>query len=308
MLDKHPSQGAELTDRREPVADQTTPVACYRHPDRPTALRCSRCGRPICGECVNPAPVGQLCPDDARQRVRVRGLPGQERPLATLTLLGLNTLMLLVSALLSGGAFGLLEPSTQALCRLGALNSAAIAESGQWWRLLSVMVLHGGIIHWAFNSWALWVFGPTLEHLLGRVRFVALYVGAGFVGAAASFAFSHTQLGVGASGAIFGLLGALVAYFFRRRQAGGAVPLQNLLLVLLLNLFIASQNRTIDNLAHIGGFLAGLGAMGMMESVPMRNRGLQWAALVLPFLAGVVLTAIGVQTYPAGSGLTCVGA
>lgn len=68
-----------MTDRPDPdpVAEQqTTPTVCYRHPDRPTALRCSRCGRPICGECVTPAPVGQLCPDDARQRVRVRGFQG----------------------------------------------------------------------------------------------------------------------------------------------------------------------------------------------------------------------------------------
>ena len=295
-------------DRLEPVAGQTTPTVCYRHPDRPTGLRCSRCGRPICGECSNPAPVGQLCPDDARSRVRVRGLPGQERPVATMVLLGINTVMLVVSAVLSGSGFGLLDPAPRALCRLGALNAAAIAESGQWWRLLTVMVLHGGLLHWAFNSWALWAFGPTLEGVLGRARFVALYVGSGFAGAAASFAFNHTELGVGASGAIFGLLGALVAFFFRRRQAGGAVPLQNLLLVLLLNLFIASRNPQIDNLAHIGGFLAGLVAMVLLDAVPARNRGLAWAALALPFLVGVALTVVGVSSYPVGSGLTCVGA
>ena len=129
------------------------------------------------------------------------------------------------------------------------------------------MVLHGGLLHWAFNSWALWAFGPTLERLLGRVRFVALYVGTGLVGAGASFAFNQTTLGVGASGAIFGLLGALVAYFFRRRREGGSAPLQNLLLVLLLNLFIASRNPSIDNLAHIGGFLAGVTAMGLYDAV-----------------------------------------
>ena len=295
-------------DRLEPVAGQTTPTVCYRHPDRPTGLRCSRCGRPICGECSNPAPVGQLCPDDARTRVRVRGLPGQERPVATLALLAVNTVMLVVSAVLSGSGFGLVEPTPGALCRLGALNSAAIAESGQWWRLLTVMVLHGNLLHWAFNSWALWAFGPTLEGVLGRARFVALYVGAGFAGAAASFAFNHTELGVGASGAIFGLLGALVAFFFRRRQAGGAVPLQNLLLVLLLNLLIASRNPQIDNLAHIGGFLAGLVAMVLLDAAPARHRGLASAALALPFLVGVALTVVGVSSYPVGSGLTCVGA
>jgi len=295
------------SDRPEWITRQTTPTYCYRHPDRPTGLRCSRCDRPICGECANPAPVGQLCPDDARSKVRVRGLPGGERPVATLTLLVLNTVMLVAAAALSGSAFGLLDPTVPALCRLGALNASAIAESGQWWRLLTVMVLHGGLLHWAFNSWALWAFGPTLEGLLGRARFVALYVGSGLVGAGASFAFNQTTLGVGASGAIFGLLGALVAYFFRRRQAGGSVPLQNLLLVLLLNLFIASRNPSIDNLAHIGGFLAGVAAMGLFDAAGPRNRSWQSAALALPFLAGIALAVLGVANYPPGSGLTCVG-
>src|SRR4029453_285948 len=296
------------SDRPEWLTRATAPTYCYRHPDRQTGLRCSRCDRPICGECANPAPVGQLCPDDARATVRTRGLPGSEQPVATWTLLGINSLMLLVAALLSGSAFGLLDPSARALCRLGALNAAAIAESGQWWRLLTVMVLHGGLLHWAFNSWALWAFGPVLEGLLGRARFVALYVGTGLVGAGASFAFNQTTLGVGASGAIFGLLGALVAYFFRRRKAGGQAPLQNLLLVLLLNLFIASRPPSIDNLAHIGGFLAGLTAMGLYDAVGPRNRGLKAAAPALRFLPGVGLGVLGGAPYPPGSGLTCVGA
>jgi membrane associated rhomboid family serine protease len=294
-------------DRPEWLTKATTPTTCYRHPDRRTGLRCSRCDRPICGECANPAPVGQLCPDDAKATVRTRGLPGTERPLATYTVLAINTIMLLAAAVLTGSGFGLLDPSPEALCRLGALNAAAIAESGQWWRLLTVMVLHGGLLHWAFNSWALWAFGPTLETVLGRARFVALYVGTGLVGAGASFAFNQTQLGVGASGAIFGLLGALVAFFFRRRKADGQVPLQNLLLVLLLNLFIASRTPSIDNLAHIGGFLAGVVAMGLFDAAGPRNRGLQVAALAVPFLAGIALAVLGVANYPPGSGFNCVG-
>jgi rhomboid protease GluP len=169
-------------------------------------------------------------------------------------------------------------------------------------------VLHGGLLHWAFNSWALWAFGPTLENMLGWARFLALYVGAGLVGAGASFAFNQTALGVGASGAIFGLLGALIAYFFRRRKQGGSVPLQSLLLVLLLNLFIASRNPSIDNLAHIGGFVAGLVAMALYDAVGPRNRALQAAALAVPFLAGIALAVLGMANYPLGSGLTCVGA
>jgi hypothetical protein len=86
------------------------------------------------------------------------------------------------------------------------------------------------------------------------------------------------------------------------------VPLQNLLLVLLLNLFIASRSASIDNMAHIGGFLAGLAAMALYDAVGPRNRSLQAAALAVPFLAGVVLAVLGVANYPLGSGLTCVGA
>ena len=70
-------------DRPEWLTKATTPTYCYRHPDRQTGLRCSRCDRPICGECANPAPVGQLCPDDARATVRTRGLPGSEAPPGT---------------------------------------------------------------------------------------------------------------------------------------------------------------------------------------------------------------------------------
>src|SRR4029453_14379109 len=116
---------------------------------------------------------------DARSTVRARGLPGTDRPLATWTLLAINTLLLFAAALLTRSGVGLLNPSPSPLCRLGALNAAAIAESGQWWRLLTVMFLHGGLIHWAFNSWALWGFGPTRENLLGGAGVVPRCGGAG---------------------------------------------------------------------------------------------------------------------------------
>jgi membrane associated rhomboid family serine protease len=287
----------------------TNTTTCYRHPERPTGLRCSRCDRPICGECARPAPVGQLCPDDARDRVRVRGLPSQGRPVVTLSLLGVNTLLLLVTAAQSGnGVSGLLTPTSAALCRLGALNAPAIAQSGQWWRLFTVMVLHAGLIHFLFNSYALYAFGPMLEMTLGRARFLALYVGAGFVGSAASFGLHHTALSVGASGAIFGLLGALVAFFWRRRNAGGAAPFQNLLLIMALNLFLTFRLASIDSLAHVGGLVAGMGTMALLDAVPARQRNLGTLVLAAPFLLGVVLTLYGVATFPASAGLpSCVG-
>jgi membrane associated rhomboid family serine protease len=303
------------------VGDQPT-ATCYRHSDRVTGLRCSRCGRPICGECAVPAAVGQMCPDDARDRPRVRRVASRGAPVVTWSLLAINTVLLLVEVALSGnGVGGLIEPSSRALCRLGALNAPAVIEDGQYWRLLTVMVLHAGIIHWAFNSYALFIFGPTLEALLGRIRFLALYVGCGFAASGASLLISHTQLGVGASGAIFGLLGALVAFFWRRRDVGGRGALQNLLLVLALNLFIGARVANVDNVAHIGGFLAGLLAMGLLEVLPARFGGLtargfgggaaanrrlfQGLALAVPFLAGVALVVAAFGTVPTGP--SCAG-
>jgi hypothetical protein len=85
------------------------------------------------------------------------------------------------------------------------------------------------------------------------------------------------------------------------------MPLQSLLLVLFLNLLIASRSASIDNLAHIGGFLAGLVAMALYDAAGPRNRGLQVTALAVPYLAGIALAVLGVANYPLGSGLTCVG-
>ncbi len=294
----------------QPRVEQQPLTTCHWHPDRETGLRCSRCDRPICGECAVPAAVGQLCPDDAGDRTRARRPGHSDRPVVTLTLLAVNTVMLLIEALLSGGAAGLLEPSARALCRLGALNGPAIAQDGQYWRLLTVMVLHAGIIHWAFNSWALYLFGPVLESVLGRLRFLTLYVGSGLAGAGASLAFNHTQLGVGASGAIFGLLGALVAFFYRRRDVGGRAPLRNLLVILALNLFIGARAASVDNFAHVGGFLGGLAAMALLEVAPRgrdsTSRALQYGALALPFVAGIALTAVAIGNGP--TGLSCAGA
>lgn len=270
---------------------------CYRHPDRLTGLRCSRCDRPICGECSTPAAVGQLCPDDARQRQRVRHLPGRDVPVVTYALLGVNAGMLLVEVVLSGSGAALLNPSPVALCRLGALNTPAIAESGQLWRLLTPVFLHAGLIHFLLNGWALYLYGPYLEGFIGRLRFLALYLGAGFLGAAASFAFNRTILGIGASGAVFGMLGALLIFCFQRRDRGGDAPFQQLLAILLLNVVLSFQWRNIDNWAHGGGLAAGVVAMWLLDRVPARRSELQAAALAVPFLLGLAVTALGIATY-----------
>jgi membrane associated rhomboid family serine protease len=286
MLDGRTSRGAPLPDDQAPD-------------DRPEWLTRQ-----------TPEPDGAPAPHHTPrpERPPARGVPRPGRPVVTLALLAVNAVMLLVEAASSGGVRGLLEPTNQALCRLGALNAAAIAESGQYWRLFTVMVLHAGVIHFALNSYALYIFGPQLEYLLGRARYLAVYVGAGFVGAAASFAFGRPVLGVGASGAIFGLLGAMVAFFFRRRRALGSAPLQNVLFIVAINLFLATRIANIDNTAHIGGFVGGLLGMALFDAVPADRGRLRDLALVAPFLVGIALTAYGVATFPAGTGqLTCAG-
>lgn len=295
MPDDRPAWLREQGDGNGQAAPQ--PATCYRHPDRETGLRCSRCDRPICGECANPTAVGQLCPDDAHERTTRQVLPHERRPVVTYALLAVNAVMMLVVAARSGGAAGLMSPTTEALCRLGALNSFAIAEQGEWWRLFTVMVLHGGILHFALNSYALYIFGPTLESVIGPARYLALYVIAGFAGSAASFTISDTALGVGASGAIFGVLGGLVAYFYRHRQQFGGGPLQRLLIIVVLNLVLAASIPNIDNVAHAGGFLGGLAAMALLEATPRRNRAAQTLALAVPAAAAIALTVVGIATF-----------
>jgi rhomboid protease GluP len=222
-------------------------------------------------------------------------------PYVTWAILAVNTLMLIVIGVRSGGGIGFVDPNGAVLCQLGALNATAIAEHGQWWRLLTVMVLHGGVIHFALNSWALWLFGPTLEFVLGRARFLALYVVSGLAGSAASFALGHTEIGVGASGAIFGLLGALVAFFWRRRNMGAGGQLRSLLLVLLINLIWgASQRGGIDLIAHLGGFVAGLLAMGLLEVAAPRGRAAASLALAVPAVLSLLLVGWGVANFTGG--------
>ncbi len=255
-----------------------------------------------------------------RRPARPRVWQGREGAVVTYALLGVNTAMLALETVLShNGVGGLLDPSTPALCQLGALNSAAIVQSGQYWRLLTVMVLHAGIIHWALNSWALYLFGPLLERLLGRVRYLALYGGSGLVGSAASLLFTHTELGVGASGAIFGLLGALTAFSFRRRSDPRIQALfRNLLFILIFNLYLGFRVIHVDNAAHIGGFLGGLAAMALFEQLPARrpvpgstarpgDPQPRDAALAVPFLACALLTAYAVASFPPGVFFSCVG-
>jgi rhomboid protease GluP len=181
--------------------------------------------------------------------------------------------------------------STQTLVDLGALYPPAIAIGGQFWRLFTAMFLHAGLFHILFNAWALWVFGTMVERDFGTARFVAIYFVTGFVASAASYAFGPLFLvGVGASGAIFGIFGAFVAYNYRRRHL--AMAAQNLrfaMTLLLINALLAFAWGSIDWRAHLGGFVAGVVAGFAADGLGDRSQ--RTLATVLG-LAGLV--AVGV--------------
>jgi membrane associated rhomboid family serine protease len=245
---------------------------CYRHPNIQTAVHCTRCNRPICPDCMVPAPVGYQCPECVQQaRREFRRGPGR-RVMAG----GITATKALLAALLAvfvlevvvGGSNALLQgPSERTLIRLGAMQPFLIAN-GQYWRLLTAIFLHAGLLHIAFNAYALWIFGAAMEQALGRTRFLLVFFVTGLLASAASYAFGPVEsVGVGASGAIFGVFGAFIAYNYRRRDlALAAANLRWAVMLILLNAVLTLGFRQIDWRAHVGGlvagFLAGLVAEG----------------------------------------------
>ena len=184
--------------------------------------------------------------------------PGLDRrPYATWLLLAANVALFLLTELLGSST------AKETLVRLGAMESWLIS-SGEYWRLFTAMFLHSGLIHLGFNVIGLFIFGQQLERLYGHSRFLVIYILGGLAGSVTSYAFnlSVTQyaIGVGASGALFGTLGALTAFFLSNRSRLGETGRQTLIgLVVLasINLFVGFIIPGIDNFAHIGGFAGG---------------------------------------------------
>jgi membrane associated rhomboid family serine protease len=270
-----------------------TPV-CYRHPDRETWIRCQRCDRPICPDCMNSASVGFQCPNcvkEGAKTVRRAKLPyGGMRvanpTLITWVLLGINIVVWLAITA-DGGSNSLLASklgiSPDFSFRVVDENFAEYVDGvarGSWWQIVTSVFTHVQVIHVALNMLALYMFGPPLEQILGRLRFVTLYLVSGVTGSAAVMLFSNAHgMTVGASGAIFGLLGAMAVIAFK---SGG--DFSGLLSLLAINLLITFTVPMISWQGHLGGLLGGtLVGLGMVYA-PRRNR-----ALVQFGVAGVVL-------------------
>ena len=257
---------------------------CYRHPDRETGVSCSNCGRPICHECMIPAPVGFRCPEcvkeqnargtrakvvtraQTRSRWNAGSLNSSSGVSATKVLVGLNVIMFVIE--LITGASGIMGGgSTRALVNLGALWPGAVLVQHEYWRMITAMFLHDGILHIGFNMWALWVIGGFMEAAVGRLKLVVLYFISGFAGSVLVLvAAPVNSLVVGASGAIFGLFGALAVHAFlnRGRDFQSRALLGNVLFLLVINLVFTFSAGFVSWQAHIGGLVTGAATMFAM--------------------------------------------
>jgi membrane associated rhomboid family serine protease len=271
---------------------------CYRHPDRETGLSCSVCERPICTECMTMAPVGIRCPEHSGKPQGVQRVTSGARRLSfegtgalvTKSLIGLNILVFLAN--LAQGAS--LSRNAGELYRDGGLtaqgtfdgvNVIGVAE-GEWWRMLTAAFLHGNLIHLGMNMLMLWWIGAPVEAALGRGRFLALYIVSALAGSAGALLLSPNAFTVGASGAIFGILGA--ALVFERQGVhvlGGAA-----LSIIVLNLVLTLAVPNISIGGHLGGLVG-----GALCGLALSRLGRGHAAYGRPGVAGVVgVIAVGV--------------
>jgi membrane associated rhomboid family serine protease len=268
----------------EPAPVQAEPV-CPRHPDRVSYVRCQRCGRPTCPECQRPAAVGVQCIDCVREGQKSMRMPRTQfgarvsqdgRPVVTLTIIAICVAVWLLQ-----------KVSDQVTAQLAFVPALGASEP---WRFLTAAFAHspGNLLHILFNMYALWILGQYLEPMLGRVRFAALYL-VSALGGSVSFLLLATPLTaaglpnsswvtavVGASGAVFGLFGALIVL---NRHLGRSS--RQLYVLLVINAVIGFVPG-IAWQAHVGGFVTGAAVAAVITATAAQNRRrLQLPALVV---------------------------
>ncbi len=275
---------------------------CYLHPDRTAGSVCRRCNRPICPDCMREAPVGWQCArcvhEDSRRAPVTRWRPTNRGRLGNtritpvvLTLIVINVAVYIWEMANHAGHYvyqGVAYPcGNVAECRF-AMWPAAV-HHGQWYRLLTAPFLHANIEHILFNMVTLAIVGSPVEAELGKARFSVLYLLSALGGSVASYLLSSAnELGVGASGAIFGLMGA---YFVLARLRGWEVA--NIGALIVINLVIGFASSTIDWRAHLGGMITGaVVTLGFARSAGARRRagpGVEMATVAVTSAAAVVV-------------------
>jgi membrane associated rhomboid family serine protease len=254
---------------------------CYRHPDRATGLSCSVCGRPICTECMTMAPVGIRCPEHAGgQRVVDRTRLANVVAPVTRALIGVNVGVYVAELLTGSGVNG----DRGWIFEHGVLFGPLV-RSGDWWRLVTSAFMHYGPIHLALNMYALYFAGTLLERAIGHWRFLLLYLASGLAGSAGALVNRPDALTLGASGALFGVLGALFVLERRGHLATGG---QIAALIVINLVFTFGFASFIAVGGHIGGLIGGI--VGMILLLTFRGRpALGAAGLVAVGVAAVVI-------------------
>ncbi|MBW9159096.1 rhomboid family intramembrane serine protease [Clostridium sp. FP2] len=181
-----------------------------------------------------------------------------DKPWVTIGIIAINVIMYLVTAYLSyvyakGSMF---NSDINVLVLLGAKVNELIAK-GQYYRFISCMFLHGGIVHLGVNMYSLYSIGPMVEKVYGKAKYIAIYFASGICASIFSYIFS-TSVSIGASGAIFGLLGAVLVFAIKAKGKTGKGFIRSILSVIFINIFIGVTLPNIDNFAHIGGLIGGM--------------------------------------------------
>ncbi|MDJ0377427.1 rhomboid family intramembrane serine protease [Cryobacterium sp. PH31-L1] len=272
------------------MSDLPTSAAnfCYRHPGRQSFILCQRCGRTICAECQTQAAVGVICPECMKEQRKsaprtkpavLTRLTGSGQPTVTYSIIGITLVVYLLQFV-----FG--NQITDVLRYAGVYSLPGTFEP---WRMLTTALVHGGLFHVLLNMYTLWIFGQLLEQLLGRGRYLTLYVLSALAGSlGVLFLADPLTPVVGASGAIFGLMGAFLV--IQRRLGGNATQLLVLVGINLVIGFIPSFHIAWQ--AHIGGMIGGA-VLGLIfvQTRRIRQKSLQ-NGLIAAFAALLVLLSL----------------
>jgi membrane associated rhomboid family serine protease len=251
---------------------------CYRHPGRQTAVQCSSCGRPICPDCMTPTPVGMRCPECSRQRTQVRTLQStRSEPRVTVGIIIVCAVTFLATGGLTGGS-GTLWTELY-------LDGPDVHLGHDYWRLVTAGFLHAGPLHILFNMYLLWILGQLLEPVLGSRRFALLYFTALLWGSFGALLVEPNTATVGASGAVFGLMGAAAVELLAR----GVNPLKtDIGILIILNLGLSFVLSNISVGGHIGGLIGGALVGLAFNAADRRGRP------ALAWVGGLALAAVAV--------------
>jgi membrane associated rhomboid family serine protease len=251
-------------------------ATCYRHPSRETGVSCSNCGRPICPDCMTSTPVGMRCPECARQKTTVKRLRDTVTvPRVTYALIAINVIVFLTEQ----GQFTLFGTTIHGkVIAEGVLYREAIAEGHQYYRLVSAGFLHENIAHIGFNMYLLYLLGMMLEPAIGGARFAAIYFTSLLAGSFGAL-LATASPSLGASGAIFGLMGAAAVEL---RARGFSVMQSGIGGLIIINLVLSFSLANISVGAHVGGLIGGaLAALAIRAADSRRMPALGFVACVL---------------------------